>query len=201
MSGAAIDFYFDFSSPYGYLAAQRIEALAGGHGADVRWRPFLLGALFELTGNRPLLEQPLKGDYARHDLFRSARRIGVPFTLPAPFPFAAVALSRAFYWLHDQDPDAAKGFARRALDASYGEGRDLSKLPAVLDLLQAAGHDRAAAEQALTDPAVKARLRQEVDAAIASGVFGSPYIVAGGEPFWGFDRLPDIAAWLDRGGW
>lgn len=202
MSPPPITFYFDFSSPYGYLAAQRIDAVAAEHGATVTWRPYLLGAAFKLTGQSPLLGVPVKGDYAYRDIARSARQLGVPFALPDPFPFSAVALSRAFYWLEEaQDADAAKAFARRAYHAVFGQARDLAKPPAVIALLTEHGIDRAAAEAALTDPAVKERLRTEVDAALARGAFGSPFIFVGDEPFWGYDRLPDIAAWLAKGGW
>jgi 2-hydroxychromene-2-carboxylate isomerase len=201
MTPPPVTFYFDFSSPYGYLAAQRIDDVAAEHGATVTWRPHLLGAAFKLTGQTPLLDQPLKGDYARRDLARTAR-LGVPFALPDPFPFSGVSASRAFYWLEQaHGPDAAKAFARRAFHAIFGEARDLSKPPAVVDLLAATGTDRPAAEAALADPAVKERLRTEVDAAIQRGVFGSPYILIGDEPFWGHDRLPDVAAWLAEGGW
>ena len=62
-----IDFYFDFSSPYGYLASQKIEALATKHGRGVDWHPILLGVVFRHTGTSPLTEVPLKGDYARRD--------------------------------------------------------------------------------------------------------------------------------------
>ena len=73
-----IDFYFDFSSPYGYLASTEIDALAARHGRSVTWRPFVLGAAFKVTGQRALTEQPLRGDYARRDFARSARLLGVP---------------------------------------------------------------------------------------------------------------------------
>ena len=201
MTAPALTFYFDFSSPYGYLAAQKIDELATAHGTTAAWRPHLLGAMFKLTGNTPLLDQPIKGDYARHDLVRAARRIGVPFGLPDPFPFAAIAASRAFYWFDDRDHDTAKAFARRAFHASFGEQRDLSKPAAVVETMVASGADKQEAEAALADPAIKQRLRYEVDDAIARGIFGSPMILVGDEPFWGYDRLPDIAAWLDQGGW
>ena len=62
-----IDFYFDFSSPYGYFAAEKIDALAAQHGRGVNWRPILLGAVFKVNGQQPLANIPLKGDYAAHD--------------------------------------------------------------------------------------------------------------------------------------
>ncbi len=84
---AAIDFYFDFSSPYGYLAAQRIEDLARAHGRDVEWHPVLLGVIFKETGAVPLTQVPIKGDYSRRDMVRSARFHGIDdFRMPIRFP-------------------------------------------------------------------------------------------------------------------
>ena len=88
---APIDFYFDFSSPYGYFASTQIDALAAKHKRDVTWRPFLLGAVFKLSGGKPLTELPLKGDYFKHDFARSAAFYGVPLKLPPGFPFAPIA--------------------------------------------------------------------------------------------------------------
>src|SRR5919198_1381476 len=96
-----LEFYFDFSSPYGYLASHKIEALAAKHGRSVNWHPVLLGAVFKITGGRPLPEQPLKGEYAKRDIERSARFHGVPFRMPEPFPISTVAACRAFYALKD----------------------------------------------------------------------------------------------------
>ena len=67
----SLDFYFDFSSPYGYLAAERIDGIAAKHGRTATWRPFLLGAVFQKIGGSPLVDQPMKGPYSRHDMLRS----------------------------------------------------------------------------------------------------------------------------------
>ena len=83
---APIDFYFDFSSPYGYLAAHRIDGIAESHGREVMWRPFLLGVVFATTGQSPLIGQPLRGAYALHDMQRGARALGIPFAMPENFP-------------------------------------------------------------------------------------------------------------------
>lgn len=199
---APIDFYFDFSSPYGYLASMQIEAVAARHGRTVAWRPILLGVVFQQTGGQPLLDIPLKGGYARHDLARSARLLGLPFRLPAVFPFASVAACRAFYWLHDRDPGAAVTLAKALYAEAFGKGGDIESGEAVLRVAETAGIagvDEMA--EALNDPAVKQRLREEVSRAISKGVFGSPLFVVDGEPFWGHDRLGQVDLWLQRGGW
>jgi 2-hydroxychromene-2-carboxylate isomerase len=196
-----IEFYFDFSSPYGYLASCQIEALAARHGRKLRWRPYLLGVAFKETGQKPLVEQPLRGPYHLHDFARSARRIGVPFKLPSPFPFAAVAPSRAFYWLEERDPALASRFARKTYDRIFGEGRVVADAGAVAEVAAPLGIDAAALTAGINDPAIKDRLRVAIDEAIKRGVFGSPFIYVDGEPFWGHDRLGQVEEWLTRGGW
>jgi 2-hydroxychromene-2-carboxylate isomerase len=197
-----IDFYFDFSSPYGYFAATKIEDLAAKHGRAVIWRPILLGAVFKLNGQQPLTTIPLKGSYAAHDLARSARLFKVPFKLPTKFPISTTAPARAFYWLGDRDPAAAKRLALALYHAYFAEDRDISNPEVTGNVAAKLGvADKAELAQALNDAAVKERLKTEVDAAIERGVFGSPYIVVDGEPFWGSDRLDQVDRWLATGGW
>jgi 2-hydroxychromene-2-carboxylate isomerase len=196
-----IEFYFDFSSPYGYLASTRIDALAEKHGRVVAWRPFLLGVAFKATGQAPLVEQPLRGPYHRHDFARSARLLGVRFQLPDPFPFPSLAACRAFYWLADRDHVQAKALARAVYHAAFGLGRDMRAAEAVAEAAQPLGIDRATLLAAVNDHAVKERLRVETEAALARGVFGSPFIIIDGEPFWGHDRLEHVDRWLAVGGW
>lgn len=196
-----LEFYFDFSSPYGYFAACKIDELAERCGRSVVWRPILLGAVFKVTGQQPLTTIALKGSYAAHDMHRSARRLGVPFKIPSRFPVATTAPCRAYYWLHDRDPASAKVLARALYRAYFAEDRDISSPEITANIAAGLGHDREAVVRALDDPAVKERLRTEVDAAIERGVFGSPYVIADGEPFWGSDRLDQIEQWLAQGPW
>jgi 2-hydroxychromene-2-carboxylate isomerase len=196
-----IDFYFDFSSPYGYFASTRIDALAARHGRSVNWRPILLGAAFKITGGQPLPTIPLKGSYAAHDLARTARLLGVPFRMPSRFPVAATAPSRAFYWVNDRDAALARSLAVALYHAYFADDRDISNPEVTGNVASRLGVEKAALMEALNDPAVKERLRNEVDAAIERGVFGSPYIVVDGEPFWGSDRLDQVDRWLQTGGW
>lgn len=196
-----IDFYFDFSSPYGYFASTKIDELATKYGRTVTWRPILLGAVFKITGQQPLPTIPLKGSYAKHDLLRTARLFKVPFKLPSKFPIAGQAPSRAFYWVGDKDPALARKLAHALYHAYFAEDRDISNPEVTANVAAKLGVDREQLTQALNDPAVKERLRSEVDAAIERGVFGSPYIVIDGEPFWGSDRLDQVERWLETGGW
>lgn len=196
-----IDFYFDFSSPYGYFAATKIDAIAARYGRDVTWRPILLGVVFKVSGQQPLPSIPLKGEYTKRDLDRFARLLGVPFKLPPRFPIAGQTPSRAFYWLSERDPRAAKKLALALFHAYFVNGLDISSPDVTIEVGAGMGLGTTELEMALSDAAVKDRLRREVDAAISKGVFGSPYVIVDGEPFWGADRLEQIEKWLSTGGW
>jgi 2-hydroxychromene-2-carboxylate isomerase len=198
---APLDFYFDFASPYGYLASTQIDALAGRYGRTVAWRPIVLGAAFKETGARPLTQTPLKGPYLLHDVPRFARLLGVPLTLPPVMPMNSLAASRAYVWLDDDSLDKAKGLAKVLLHAHWGEGRDLSAPEAVAEIAAGIGIDRTALLAAVADQRIKDRLKEQTQAAIERDVFGSPFIFVDGEPFWGADRLPQVEAWLSKGGW
>lgn len=202
MNAAPIDFYFDFASPYAYLASARIDALAERWGRVVRWRPILLGAVFKVTHAVPNLNKPLAGDYLRHDVPRCARLWGVPLHQPLPSPFAALAAARAFYWLDQAGGEHSPAALARALfQAHWAEGRDMALPENVFDVAASLGLEREAVEAGIALPAVKERLREETDGAIARGVCGAPFFFLDGEPFWGADRLDQMEEWLRRGGW
>lgn len=197
----AIDFYFDFSSPYAYLASEKIDALAARHGRAVNWHPILLGVVFQARGTKPLTLIPVKGDYSKHDFDRSARFMGLPFKLPEKFPLPTQYAARAYYWLNDSDAALARRFAHGVFRAVFVEGRDVSDLPVLLEVAQTFSIDpQALAVAVTTDGGLKERLRLAGEAAMARGVFGAPYIIIDGEPFWGADRLPQIEKWLESGG-
>ncbi len=192
-----VDFYFDFSSPYGYLASTQIDALAAKHKREVAWHPFLLGAAFKVTGQKPLVEQPLRGPYHSHDFVRSARMLGVPFNPPPNFPFFALAASRAFYWLGGDE--RARRLAKAVFHAAFGEARDVTPVSVVAELARVQGIE--GLEQGIEQADTKATLRDVTDRAVKDGIFGSPFFIVDGEPFWGHDRLAQVDRWLATGGW
>jgi 2-hydroxychromene-2-carboxylate isomerase len=198
---SSIDFYFDFSSPYGYFASTRLDAIARRHGATVRWRPVMLGLIFPFTGGQPLASIPVKGEYGIRDIARCARFHGIAFQFPAPFPISTQAPAKSFYFASDQDSARAEQLAHALYRAYMVEGRDISDPEVTADVASENGYDRALIRDALRDPALKQRVRSETEAALARGVFGSPFVMVDGEPFWGFDRLDQVDRWLETGGW
>lgn len=198
---APIDFYFEFSSPYGYIASEVAEEVEKRIGRPMTWRPILLGPMFKATGQAPLVDIPIKGDYSKKDFLRSARFHGVAYRHPDRFPIGTVAAARAFYWLHDRDPAHARRLAHALYRAFFRDNRDISGAATVLEIARETGVDTEALAKALEDPAIKERLKNEVDAAMKRGVFGSPFFIVDGEPFWGNDRIPMMEEWVKRGGW
>ena len=196
---APLEFYFDYSSPYGYFAAMKIDDLAAKYGREVNWKPILLGAVFKISGGAPLPTLPLKGPYALRDILRSARFYGVEYQQPSKFPVATQAPGRAFYWVNPRGPALAKRLAQALYRAYFVADRDISSPEITADVAATLGLKRDDVLAALNDPAVKDLLKNEVDAAIKLGVFGSPYIVVDGEPFWGIDRFDQLERWLARG--
>jgi len=199
--GDPILFYFDFSSPFAYLAANKINDVAALYDRAVDWRPTLLGAIFKLNGNTPLLDQPLKGDYARRDLARCARMMGLPMEFPEKFPFMSVAAARAVWWLKGKDEALAQAVALALFNAAFQEARAIDSAEAVIAIAADNGVEAGELQAALNDPAVKDKLKTEVDASIAAGVCGAPFFIVDGEPFWGADRIDHIERWLSTGGW
>ena len=198
----AIDFYFDFSSPYGFLASEKIEALAAKHGRGVAWHPILLGVIFKQTGAVPLTTVPLKGDYSRRDMARSARFHGIAgFRMPSTFPIATQAPARIALWVRSQDAALTSKVIHALYRAFFVEDRNISDADTAADVAGTAGVDRTSARAAVDDTAMKDALRRENELAIAAGVCGSPFIVVDSEPFWGVDHLDQVDRWLATGGW
>lgn len=199
-----IEFHFDFISPYGWFASRRIEAIAARHGRTVEWHPMLLGvSVLKVMGLKPLLDTPVKGDYVRRDVRRHARReglvLGRDLDAPAMNPLAA---GRALCWVKRHHPGCEAALAHSIYDACWSRGLDLSTPESLVRQVQLPpGVQAHALVEALAGDEPAALLRASVEASLARGVFGSPTCIVDGEPFWGFDRLDDVDAWLACGGW
>ena len=193
----AIDFYFDFSSPYSYTASEWVEAVAARHGRAVEWHAILLGVTFQAAELKSPVSHPIKREYSIRDFGRSARFAGLPYVMPAKFPISTQNAARIFWWLHDtESPERAVAWAHAGLRAYFTRGTDLSDVATLAAVASESGLDAATAQAAYTDLLWKDRLKRENEAAIAAGVFGAPFFIVDGEPFWGNDRRAQIEQWL-----
>ena len=200
MAGA-IDFYFDFSSPYGYLAAEMIEDLGQRCGRQVNWHPMLLGVVFKATGGQPLTMAPMKGPYSERDMRRSAAFYGVPFAMPTVFPIATQNPARAALWMQQKHPAHANKFTLELFRAFFRGDRDISKIDVIGDVAAGLGYSADELVAATQSDEIKTQLKANVETAIAKGVFGAPFFIVDDEQFWGADRLPMMEAWLTKGSW
>ncbi|MCW0180877.1 MAG: 2-hydroxychromene-2-carboxylate isomerase [Zavarzinia sp.] len=196
-----IEFWFDFSSAYAFFAAMKIEALGARVGRQVLWRPFMLGTAFRETGARGLSSTPLKKDYARHDWARLARAGGLRFRLAEGHPLVALAATRAFYAIEEGSSENAARFARAVFERYYTEGLDTASPRAMGDFATTLGLDGECIAAACDSPAIKEKARAMSEAAVARGVFGSPWFFVDDEPFWGHDRMAMMEDWIRTGGW
>lgn len=187
-----IVFYFDFASPYAYFAADGIERIAAEHGRTVEWRAFLAWAAFKAHGISPPMDVPAKHAYFITDMIRSAAFHGVPYRQPK-LPVSAHRAARLFHVVAAKNPDTARTFARKAFAAFFAEGEDIATEATVLRIAGECGIVEDAAREAIEGPLGRALLAAAVDRAVADGVCGSPFFLVDGEPFFGADRLPQIA--------
>lgn len=202
MAEKTLDFYFDFISPFGYLASLRVDALAAKYGRTCRWHSMLLGiSVLKVMGMKPLPTYPLKGPYLTRDLARAARRQKVTLNKPEqranPLP-----PGRCFHWLKAQDERLAQSFARAALHAYWQDATDIGSPEVAAAIAGRVGADEAAALRAITDGEGDKLLRAAVDLSMQRGVFGSPtFIVDDDEPFFGLEKMELLEEWLASGGW
>jgi 2-hydroxychromene-2-carboxylate isomerase len=200
---ATLEFFFDCSSPWTYLAFDGIEALAAETGATLLWKPILVGGVFNAvnpsvyeTRAKPV---PAKARYYAKDLGDWVRRSGLRIGTPKPFPVNSVKAMRGAYFALDEGRIAP--YARAVFEAYWGDLRDISQDDVLADVAAGVGLDREAYSAAIASPALKERLRATTDELIARGGFGSPTLfVDGDDMYFGNDRLVLVREALARKG-
>lgn len=189
MSVGTIEVWFEPASTYSYLGVSRAPDIARAANVTVVWRPFLLGPIFQSQGwnDSPFNLLPVKGRYMWRDMERQAARYGIAFRRPSVFPRSSVLASRVA--LLAAEEGWCEPFARAVLAANFAEDRDIASRDVITEIV-ASLHQDAARALALADaPETKARLRAQTARAQELGIFGAPTFRAGGEIFWGDDRL------------
>lgn len=192
-----VEFYFDFGSPYSYLAYKALPGIAAAHGAQIVWRPILLGGVFKATGNHSPADIPAKNKWMHEDLRLWAARYGVAFERNPHFPINTLTLMRGATGMQMRGPDFHK-YAATIFHAMWEKPRNLGDAQELAAVLRQAGFDAEGFQSLVNDPAVKEQLKQNTEAAVARGVFGVPTFVVGEAMFWGQDRLDFVAAALAK---
>ena len=194
MSG--LEFWYEFGSTYSYPAAMRIERLAAEAEVEVRWRPFLLGPIFQTLGwnDSPFNIFAAKGRYMWRDLERVCEAEGLALRLP-PAKFPQNALKAARIALVGESQGWTPAFTRAVFLANYAEQKDISEDATLHSILDGIGVDAKAALAAANTPENKDALRRQTEEAASRGLFGAPSFTIGDELFWGNDRLEAALTW------
>jgi 2-hydroxychromene-2-carboxylate isomerase len=188
-STKTIEFLFDFGSPTTYLAHTQLPRIAADTGARVDYVPILLGGVFKATGNQSPVTIPAKGRWMHDDITRFARRYGVPLEHNPHFPINTLTLMRGAVGLQMRQPESFMRYVDTVFRAMWVEPVNLNDAASLAAMLGAAGFDAAAFQALVSDPAVKAQLIANTEAAVARGVFGAPTCFVGEQMFFGQDRL------------
>ncbi len=186
-----VEFYYDCSSPWTYLAFSKIEELARRAGAEIVWKPFLVGGVFN-TVNPSVYESrqnpvKVKAKYYGKDLQDWARFYGLKIGSPTVFPVNSVKAMRGAFVAHEHGKISP--YSRRVFETYWGEDRDISKDEVLRDVVRAVGLDEKEYFAKIASDEYKAKLRNNTDELIACGGFGSPTMFVEGSMFFGNDRL------------
>jgi len=184
-----VEFFFDFGSPAAYLAYSQLPRIAEQSGAELVWRPFLLGGVFQATGNRSPVEVPAKGAYMLADLARFAERYGVTYRHNPHFPINTLMLMRGAVALQMHQPDRFGPYVDAVFKAMWVDGRDMNDPSVVGAVLHEAGLDAGKVVALCGQQDVKDRLKAVTQEAVERGVFGAPTMFVAGRMYWGQDRL------------
>jgi 2-hydroxychromene-2-carboxylate isomerase len=192
-----VEFFFDYGSPFSYLADALLPGLAARTRARFEYRPMLLGGVFKATGNEMPARIPAKARWMLHDMTLWSHHYGVPFRVPSRFPLVTLRTQRA---LAGVERSAAAGslpaFALALFDAYWAQDQDVSTDPVIGACATRAGLDAAAVIAAIDAPETKDQLRATTEEAVRRGAFGAPAMFVGDALFWGNDRIPLLEKYL-----
>jgi 2-hydroxychromene-2-carboxylate isomerase len=183
-----VEYFFDYVSPYSYLADSQVPALVSRTGAELVYRPFLLGGVMNASGNKPPATVPAKGKYMLTDIARWLTRYGLTLEFNPHFPVNTVKAMRGALVVLET-PERFPAYHRAMFRAMWQEEKNLAEDPVLAEVVGSAGLDAEALLARIAEPAVKARLKANTEEAVKRGAFGAPTFFVGDEMFFGNDRL------------
>jgi 2-hydroxychromene-2-carboxylate isomerase len=196
-----LEFFYDCSSPWTYLAFMKIEDVARRHDAELIWRPILVGGLFN-TVNPSVYESrakpvPVKAKYYVKDLRDWANFYGIKIGNPTVFPVNSVKAMRGAFVANEHR--LISRYSRRVFECYWGDNKDISKDEVLREIVREVGLDEKEFFTKIASDEYKAKLRVNVEELIARGGFGSPTMFVDGSMFFGNDRLPLVEHELGKG--
>lgn len=192
----SVELFYDYASTFSYLAWMAMPAFAKRTGATVVPRPMLLGGLFKAVGNRSPVDVPAKGIYMTLEMRRNAERTGIPFRMNSRFPVNSLHLMRGA--IVAQEEGTLQAYSDAVFKAIWQEDKDLLDSPTLAAVLGGVGIDAKRLMERTAEQSVKDKLKANTDEAAQRGAFGAPTFFVGGEMYWGFDRLDQVAEALAR---
>jgi 2-hydroxychromene-2-carboxylate isomerase len=193
----SVEFFFDYGSPFSYLADTQMAGLEKSTGKTVVYRPMLLGGVLKATGNASPMAVPAKGAYMSLELKRWAERYGVPLQAN-PFPFRSNTLRLMRGAVASQRLGVFRAYHRAVFPAVWGEPLDLGDEAVFRGVTERASIDPQGLLDAIEAQETKGELRRSTEEAVRRGVFGAPTFFVGDEMFWGNDRLTFVEQALRR---
>ncbi len=184
-----VEFFFDVGSPAAYLAWTQLPHLCREAGGHIDYKPFLLGGVFQATGNHSPATVPAKGKYMMDDLARFAERYGVPFNNNPHFPINTLMLMRGAVGVQTSEPLRFANYVDAAYRAIWVDQKNMNDPAVVGEVLAAAGFNPSAMLALAAEQAVKDKLKATTQDAVERGVFGAPTFFIDGKMYWGQDRL------------
>src|SRR5690349_19415424 len=187
----SVELFYDYASTFSYLAWMAMPAFAKRTGAVVVPRPMLLGGLFKAVGNRSPVDVPAKGIYMTLEMRRNAERTGIPFRMNSRFPVNSLHLMRGA--IVAQEEGTLQAYSDAVFKAIWQEDKDLLDSPTLGAVLGGVGIDAKRLMERTAEQGVKDKLKANTDEAAQRGAFGAPTFFVGGDMYWGFDRLDQVA--------
>ena len=181
------DFYFDFGSPYAFLAHKEIRKLEKENSIKINYKPILLGALLKLSGLKPLIDIPIKGKYMIRDCKLWAEKYNIEFKFNNYFPIITLTLMRCV--LVAEKEDFSENFINKVFDAIWKDGLNLNDNLIVEKLIKNLDINPKKFLLETTDAKIKDELKKRTDEAYDKGIFGVPSFIVNNKIFWGQDRL------------
>jgi 2-hydroxychromene-2-carboxylate isomerase len=185
----SVEFFFDVGSPASYLAWTQLPEICNKAGAELVYRPMLLGAVFKATGNASPASVPAKGHYMHADLARYALRYGVAYKQNPHFPIITLTLMRGVAGVQWSMPERFGDYLSSVFEAIWVKGLNMNEPAVVATTLKSAGFEAEEFMALINNAEVKDRLRATTDDAVERGVFGAPSMFVNGTLYFGQDRL------------